>query len=254
MAVRMRRSAALLVAVMIAACASGETAATTTTSTTTTTTAPATTTTTAVATTTTLAGSIAAPAGFDVPGARWIEVMRADGHTLQVAIFTPAGTGPFPTVVYLHGASGLNVPELQSAARVAKAGYLVVAGCYLARSSVAAFPSIYLPCEDIAPNDLSNARAIAEGYTALFETALGLEQARKGPVGIVSVSFGAEVALDADGANVAAIVADSGHGTRDASPTGPPVLMLGATGDPMVPHQEVVDYEDSLRAAGRSVE
>src|SRR4051794_9816531 len=252
MAVRTRRGAAVLVAVTIAACASGEHAATTTT--TTTTTAPTTTTTIVATTTTALAGSIAAPAGFDVPGARWIEVMRADGHTLQAAVFTPAGTGPFPTVVYLHGASGLNVPELQSAARVAKAGYLVVAGCYLARSSVAAFPSIYLPCEDIAPNDLSNERAIAEGYTALIETALGLEQARKGPVGIVSVSFGAEVALDADGANIAAIVADSGHGTRDASPTGPPVLMLGATGDPMVPHQEVVDYEDSLRAAGRSVE
>src|SRR4051812_44523814 len=187
MAVRMRLVAALLLAVALAACASGETSATTTTTSTastTTTTAPATTTTTIAPTTTTLAGSIAAPTGFDVPGAQWIEVMRADGHTLQAAIFTPAGTGPFPTVVYLHGASGLNVPELQSAERLAKAGFLVVAGCYLARSSVAAFPDIYLPCEDIAPNDLSNRRAIADGYTALVDTALGLEQARKGPVGM----------------------------------------------------------------------
>jgi dienelactone hydrolase len=201
-----------------------------------------------------LAGSIAAPTGFEVAGATWIEIKRADGHTQQAAIFTPAGAGPFPTVVYLHGASGLNVPELQWAARLANAGFLVVAGCYLARSDFANFPSIYLPCEDIAPNDLSNSRAIAEGYTALVQTALGLDQARKGPIGIVGVSFGAEVALNADGANTAAVVADSGHGDGEPAAQGPPVLVLGSTGDPMVPHEEVVAYEDSLRAAGRSVD
>src|SRR4051812_36890583 len=242
----------MLVAVALTACASDQNAATTSTSGSTTTSASTTTTTAPPTTTTTaLPGSIAAPEGFDVPGAQWVEVTRADGHTQQAAIFTPPGTGPFPVVVYLHGASGINVPELQSAARLAKAGFLVVAGCYLARSNVAAFPEAFLPCDDIAPNDLSNGKAIAEGYTALVDTALGLESARKGPIGIVGVSFGAEVALDVDGANTAAIVADSGHGSGQAAAQGPPVLMLGSTGDPMVPHEEMVAYEDSLRAAGR---
>src|SRR4051812_34527661 len=164
MRVGVRRVATVLLVVAVAGCASSEQAATTTTTTSaSTSTTSTTTTTTTPTTTTTLAGSISAPPGFDVAGGQWIEGKRADGHTQQAAIFTPPGTGPFPTVVYLHGASGLNVPELQWAGRLSKAGFLVVAGCYLARSSYADFPDIFLPCDDIAPNDLSNKRAIAEG-------------------------------------------------------------------------------------------
>jgi dienelactone hydrolase len=196
------------------------------------------------------------PAGFDVAGARWIEINRPDGRTQLAAVFVPDGTGPFPTVVFLHGSSGLGLVQLQWAPRLAAAGYLVLAGCYLAANAARAAvdPTAFVPCAGLTPNDLSDGTAIANGYRALVSTARALGAARPGPIGIVGVSFGAGVALNAEDPAVTAIVADSGHGTGPVSAVDAPVLILGGTADAMVPHADVVAYEQALRAAGKTVE
>ena len=56
-------------------------------------------------------------------------------------MFVPDGPGPFPTVVYLHGSSGLGLTQLQWLPRLADAGYLVLAGCYLGRGKTW-FPAV----------------------------------------------------------------------------------------------------------------
>jgi len=154
-----------------------------------------------------------APTGFDVPGAQWIAINRPDGRTQLAAMFVPDGPGPFPTVVYLHGVSGLGLTQLQWLPRLADAGYLVLAGCYLN----AARPG-FMPCDGLPPNDPSDATNIVNGYEALVRTAHTLGSARQGQIGLVGVSFGAGVALGADDPSVAAIVADSGYGTNPPKP------------------------------------
>jgi len=197
-----------------------------------------------------------APAGFDVTGAQWIEIDRADGRTQLAAVFRPDGAGPFPTVVFLHGSSGLGRAQLQWAPRLAAAGYLVLAGCYLAADPgrAAADPTAFVPCDGLPKNDPYDSVAITTAYRALLDTAHTIDGAQPGPLGVLGVSLGAGVALDVGDPSVAAIVADSGHGFGPPSATGGRVLFLGNTTDPNVPHEDVVAYERALRDTGRTVE
>jgi hypothetical protein len=55
---------------------------------------------------------VAAPAELDTRGAQWIKVDAPAGHKLLAAVFRPQGAGPFPVVVVLHGASGLQRDHL----------------------------------------------------------------------------------------------------------------------------------------------
>ncbi len=56
-----------------------------------------------------------------------------------------------------------------------------------------------MPCDGLPPSDPKDVTAIATGYDALVRTAAALGPAREGPIGLVSISFGAGVALDAAG-------------------------------------------------------
>ena len=250
----MRLAAVVLALALVAACSnSGRGAG-----------APASTTSSAPPTTAalvppTVAGGIrltdtTAPDGFDVAGARWIQIDRPDGHTQLAAIFVPDGPGPFPTVVFFHGVSGLSKLQLLWLPKLAAAGYLVLAGCYRAASTTSVNAALFLPCGGLPPNGKNDADSIGAGYRALLTTARALGAAAPGPIGAVGVSFGAGVALDAEDPNVAVIVADSGFGSDPPSGVSAPVLLLGGTADPMVAHADLVAYERALRAAGKTVE
>jgi dienelactone hydrolase len=191
-----------------------------------------------------------APTGFDVTGARWIEIDRPDGHSQIAAIFLPMGSGPFPTVVFLHGSSGLSAAQLQWAPRLAAAGYMVVAGCYLDADTSGAF----MPCPGLPPNDPSDTTVTSVGYKALLSTAQALGAAKPGALGVDGVSLGATVALDSPNRAVTAIVADSGFGAAPVSGVIASVLLLGNTTDPKVSHTDLVAYEQQLRGAGKPVE
>ena len=249
---RSRRSALVaiagLVAVSIVACSSASPAASPTAS------SSGPTTTTALVPTSAANGiglrTIAAPEGFDVAGAQWIAIDRPDGHTQTAAIFVPDGAGPFSVVIYLHGSSGLGTAQLQWLPRLASAGYLVVAGCYLGSAN----PIAFMSCDGLPPSDPKDVTAIATGYDALVRTAAALGPARGGSIGLVSISFGAGVALDATDPSVAAIVADSGYGSGPSYAGNAPVLFLGLTDDPRVSHAGLVAYEQATSAAGKPTE
>ena len=195
------------------------------------------------------------PAGtFAVP-TTWLRVVRPDGATHLVAVYRPAAPGPHPVVVYLHGSSGLNEPELAWAHGLAQRGYIVVAGCYLD-----ADPGVYKPtphywiaCPGLPQGEPAHPAWARPAYEALLDVASALPDAQPGGVGVVGVSHGAITALSVNDPRVRVIVADSGYGKAGVDPVTVPVLMLGMTSDPNVMHSRVLGFEWMLRAAGKTV-
>jgi dienelactone hydrolase len=193
-----------------------------------------------------------APTGFAAPGATWIAVTRPDGETQVAAVFRQAGRGPAPVVVFLHGSSGLPKPALGWAPRLAAAGFVVLVGCYLTADPRVS-TQVFMPCPGV-PDDLhSSDSTSAAAVSTLVDAAGVLPGVRPGPVAEVGISLGANLALSVDDPRVSAIVADSGHRTV-AGTTSAPVLLLGMSTDPNVPHDLVVAFEHAQQAAGKPVD
>lgn len=193
-----------------------------------------------------------APAGFATPSASWIRIDRPDGKTQYAAVFRPRDASPHPAVVVLHGTGGLPVWQLAWAAKLAAKGYVVVSGCYL---DAPAGWDEFLRCPGLpnavtAPNKVVNARS---GYTALLDAAVGLDGVEPDAIGVVGMSIGAGVALSIDDARVKAIVADSYY-RETPGRTVAPVLLLGFTNDPLVPHAKLVAFERAQHTTGNPVE
>jgi len=193
-----------------------------------------------------------APRGFETPKGQWLRITRGDGKSQLAEVFRPAGSGAHPLVVVLHGASGLAGIQLQWAAQLARKGYVVLAGCYLDAIKGSA-PRSYVPCPSLP--DITNATTAStrRAATALVDAAMTLKGTRPGKLGVVGMSYGADVALDADDTRVTTIVADSGY-RETAGVTKQPVLLFGFTNDPNVPHAKLVAFAAAQRKAGRSIQ
>ena len=160
-------------------------------------------------------------------------------------------------MVYLHGSSGLNVPELAWARRFSDAGFIVVAGCYLgvdpAVVESGAVASGYR-ARGFRTRSRPTPRPCCGHTTRCCTTAAALPDAKPGALGVVGVSYGGILALSTPEAAVKVIVADSGYGKAGAAPVTAPVLLLGMDSDPNVAHMNVTGFEQLLRAAQKTVE
>jgi dienelactone hydrolase len=203
-----------------------------------------------------------APDGIAVPRARWLDMMRPDGKTQRVAVLRPADFARHPVIVYLHGASGLAEAQLQWAQKLADTGFLVVAGCYLDVDPAAPRPTshTWVPCPGLPDQEHADASTFNHAYQALLDTAEALDKvaeppgAKPEPIGVFGVSLGAIFSLTTSDPRLKAIAADSGFGNEGTGVVRTPVLLLGMTNDPNVPHAKVVAFEQALRAAGKPVE
>jgi len=214
---------------------------------------PATTSTTS--TTGTRWSQTAAPPGVDVPGAQWLKIEGAGGRSNNVqtaAVLRPAGPGPFPLVVWLHGSGpGFLSQEVSAATHLTSGGFIVLAGCWtvslaepVARDGVS-LPRI--PC-------LQNYATADDSTQALVEVGQQLPGVKKGPIGLFGVSAGGPEAL-----HYAVTSSGIGAVAVDSSPRGPvkvnvPVLMLVGTADTLVSVDEQRTYEQTLRDSGATVE
>ncbi len=191
------------------------------------------------------------PVNGDVAGAEWLQIDVPTRHMgirqLLAAAFRPAGEGPFPVVVYLHGASGLSTGMLRWAPRLSDAGFLVLAGCYTlvlpARNRVA--------CPDGPVSE--------DGLAALIDVARQLPGAKQDAIGLLGLSLGARMTFWAVShrSDIRAAVADSGHpGAQPKDPASPrtALLLLAFEGDPGLNMGALQRYEQALRDKGRIVE
>ena len=197
----------------------------------------------------------AAPPGVDVPGAQWLKIEGAGGKSNNVqlaAVLRPAGAGPFPLVVWLHGGGpGFVSGEVVAATHLPVGGFVVLAGCWMVSSA-----------EPVTRGDISVPRvpclqnyATADDATqALVEVGQKLPGVKKGAIGLFGVSVGGPQAV-----HFAATSSDIGAVVLDSSPRGTtqvhvPVLILGGTADLEVSIDEQRTYEQALRDSGATVE
>jgi dienelactone hydrolase len=198
-----------------------------------------------------------APAGLNVPGAQWVTVGGTSGRKFTTAIFRPQGAGPFPVVVVLHGAGGLDGRYLGVAGDVARAGFLVVAGCWQAVNQV---------CTEATPPTAWVADPATNSGKELIAAARALPDARADRIGLYGLSRGGHAALwaAATGAGVRALVVDA-PGHRPAIFPAPastfdvvdrvavPVLILHGNADRAIPVEQSREYERTARSLGKPV-
>ena len=203
---------------------------------------------------------LAAPTSTRVAAARWVTIEAEGNRKFIAAIFKPEGNGPFPVVVALHGASGLQDQYLEVADELSRHGFLVVAGCWQA----AKFP---IPiCAQATPQDDWVADPARNSGKELIAAARALPEARADRLALYGMSRGGHAALwaAASGAPVRAIVLDgAAHSPAMAAPppstlglagkVSVPVLLMHGTNDYVIPVGQSREYEKAARAAGKPV-
>lgn len=120
---------------------------------------------------------------------------------VPVEIARPAGTGPWPPVLYIHAKRGYEDVDRQHIRALARDGFLVMAPDWLAANMVERWPDRHLPETE-------------DDVEAALEALLRHPQACRGPVGIVGKSRGPYFAIRLAakrGRDIAAIVAYYGH-------------------------------------------
>jgi len=205
--------------------------------------------------------AISAPSGIAAPGAKWIAIENEVGRRFVAAVFRPEGRGPFPVVVALHGASGLQDRYLDVAAELAHHGFLVVAGCWQAAKS-------RIPmCAQATPEDEWVADPAKNSGKELVAAVRYLPKARANRIALYGLSRGGHAALwaAASGARVRAVVVD-GAAHRPVMLDPPqstletlrrisvPVLMMHGTNDNVIPVGQAYEFERYAQTMGKPVE
>lgn len=191
------------------------------------------------------------PPHGDVAGAEWIEVdvSMPSGQDRQIlaAVFRPDGEGPFPVIVYLHGSSGLGPAMLRWAPRLSKAGFLVIAGCYVLTLPMAN----RIACPDGPSSE--------PGVAALIGVASQLPDGRRDGIGVLGLSVGARMAFSMLGdPNIRAVVTDSGDPGLvplvDPATIDAPLLLLAFEHDSALNQPALRQYDERLRNLGKRVD
>jgi dienelactone hydrolase len=209
-----------------------------------------------------LALALTSPALATDEGPRWIQVPAPTGEILRAAVVWPAGNGPAPVVLVLHGTEGFHEAHVHLAEAFARSGFIAVAGCWFAGEDCPRGPAF----EGVTPQATRYVRA-------LLAAARGVPRARTDHVGLFGHSRGGMLALLAasSGAEVQAVVASAAQlapgltATRrprpiDVAPVSvaarltAPVLLLHSVDDPTTDVREVLAYERALRELGKPVE
>ncbi|OZA21105.1 MAG: dienelactone hydrolase [Hydrogenophilales bacterium 17-61-9] len=128
-------------------------------------------------------------------------IKAADGSEVPIEIATPAGTGPFPPVLFIHAKRGYEGDERAHVRELAEQGFLVVAPDWQSGRFIERWPSAHNPDTELD---------VETGLDYLK----ALPNACKQPVGVVGLSRGPYYAIRLAakrGPELAAIVSYYGH-------------------------------------------
>ncbi len=209
-----------------------------------------------------LVSLLATPVGLQAQsGWQWVDIEGAQGAKLRAVVFRPAGTGPFPIVVYLHGISGLEEDDLSLGSKLAQEGFITIVGCWFGKAN---FVNGVDPCPQVPSQ--SDVFAV-KNVVALMDAGRQMPGVRRDRVGLVGYSRGGGLAaaVASSGADLQAAVAISArfelsYGQNDVSAISQiqnlrvPLLILQGTKDATARPEIARNYEQRVRAAGKTVE
>lgn len=181
----------------------------------------------------------AAPVGTEKLPVKWLEVAVPNLGVLRAAVARPPGTGPFPTVLILHGTHGFAREYVELADDLARGGFLAVAGCWFSGGSEPGTQAVTppIPCPEIPPLKRDAYPEAVLYIDALVQAARALPGARPDRLALVGHSRGGGEALQyllAIGNVQAAVLHSAGHGYRPAARAAEftaPILILHGTAD-----------------------
>lgn len=179
-----------------------------------------------------------APSGAERLAASWIKVIIPEQGELIAAVTQPAGPGPFPAVVLLHGSHGFAHEYVRLAQELATSGLLGVAACWF-RDGIGDGRRF------ITPIDWPNAPPIPDPLSpealrtvaALIQAVRSLPEVLPDRVGLFGHSRGGGAALNyvLRNGDIRACVLNSARYPRQltdlVSAVRMPILMLHGTAD-----------------------
>lgn len=208
------------------------------------------------------------PADAGVAGAQWYTIPMPGGRASRAAAFTPAGAGPFPVVLVLHGTEGLKTKHVQLAKDLASAGIVAVAACWYAGNYAGTPTNLDAPPQTTAPDGVacpggpdfvaSVTPAAVQGLQTLVAAVRTLPGVRADRFAVVGHSRGSVAALTVAAATpgTGAVVAAAGYPSAATLITlSAPVLMIQGTNDIFFPNnaQQARQFESAMKAAGKTV-
>ena len=213
--------------------------------------------------------STEAPVGTAALSVRWFSVATPGLGTMLMAVARPAGDGPFPAVVLLHGTHGFAPQYVQWAEELSRAGFITVAGCWFSGGAGAGMKAVSppIPCPDVPPLGPGEYLAGLRYVDALAEAARSLPGVRPDRLGLAGHSRGGGAILQsllAQGQVQAAVLHSSGYAIKPATRAaefGVPILILHGTADGPADggsantHVTLArEFETALRLNGKLVE
>lgn len=200
----------------------------------------------------------------DMTAAQWMYLGGKAGNRFLTAVMRPEGPGPFPVVVILHGSDGLAKQYMPLAEHIARAGFLVVIGCWQAGQAGTAGNRL---CSDATAQSAWVADPAGNSGKELVALARSLPNAQPRRVAIYGLSRGGHAALWAasTGIDVQAVVVDAPAHAPVVSPAPPttltvlaglntPVLMMHGTADSLIHVEQSRKYVAAARALGKQIE
>jgi carboxymethylenebutenolidase len=208
------------------------------------------------------------PAGTADLDVRWMQARGPDLGVMPMAIARPAGDGPFPTVIVLHGTHGFAREYVQLARAFAKQGVLAVVPCWFSGGGGGGARFITpIPCTGVPAISAAASSSAQKTVKALVTEVRALPDARGNSIALFGHSLGGGTALNyAFGTgDIAAAVLDSAGYTDDqirrVAQLNVPILILHGTGDTSADGgsafqtvEKARSFEAALRAAGKPVD
>jgi dienelactone hydrolase len=205
------------------------------------------------------------PPGTDSLPVQWVKVTAPGLGVMFAAVVRPQGSGPFPTVVLLHGSHGFAHEYVRLAQELAGGGVLAVAACWF-RGSTGGGTRFVTPieCPEAPPIPSASSPQALQTLQALVQAARTLPDARPERIALFGHSRGAApiVSYILRAADVkAAVLNSAGYPASLSAEVNAPLLILHGTADSpadggveVTNVQRARDFEAKVRAAGKPVE